>query len=179
MSKQIHIFATRDDIVQLTSAVEARHEVKYLHLPPGAFSKVNSYDSLQEFKHLGVSRAKDHMSGDCFFVMHKGVRHAVQKSLGMLPFIRHAMDQASNPHSVVLRPGGLYKKKHLICGHIGTISNSQESLELFQAFRAAARSLFSKIQSYHVGEEAEQMLSQGMRLITMGIDQPVDYDLKR
>ena len=178
MDKQIHIFATKDDLARLLGLMEPQLGVKYYHCASGMGRKVRVYDSLLEYKDLGIAKAKDHISGEYFLVMKHDARPVIRKMACFFPIPGYAMDQVSNPHSIIVRTGGLYKKKYLICGHIGTASDSKISSELYKAFATPVRSLFTKVRSYHVGGQAMQLLSSGMRLITMGIDEPTEYDLK-
>lgn len=49
------------------------------------------------------------------------------------------MDQAENPDSIVFWPGGFYNKENLICGHIGTISDTDGSKKIFKCFEKALK----------------------------------------
>lgn len=92
----------------------------------------------------------------------------------------HALSQKLNPDSIVFSPGGIYSgQKILIAGHIGTISRTTASLDLYKRFAKAAIRNFEKIGSYYVGPEAVRLMQQGYRMVTIGISSPAIYDLRR
>jgi hypothetical protein len=89
------------------------------------------------------------------------------------------VDQDMNPTSIVFWPGGLYQDHALICGHIGTISDNAESIDLYESFRTTVLKGFTKIKSYYVGPEALRRLDSGWRLVTISVRSPAEYDLRR
>jgi hypothetical protein len=52
-------------------------------------------------------------------------------------------------------------------------------MKLYREFTRAVTKGFKKTGNYYVGPEALRLLDSGIRLITMGTDEPVEYDLKR
>ena len=94
--------------------------------------------------------------------------------------VRYAVNQMLNADSVTFLPGGIYKQeKVLVCGHIGTISDSAISRNLYRAFVSYITKGFEKIGSYRVGPEAVCLMSDGYRMVTIGISSPAEYDLCR
>jgi hypothetical protein len=94
--------------------------------------------------------------------------------------VSYVLSQKLNPDSVVFSPGGIYKGQPvLVSGHIGTISQSAGSKNLYKTFVKAVIQDFVKIGSYYVGPEAARLMQQGYRMVTIGIGSPVIYDLRR
>jgi len=94
--------------------------------------------------------------------------------------IRYDVSQKLNPDSITFLPGGIYKEeKILVCGHIGTVSNSAVSCSLYKAFVMTVTKGFRKIGSYRVGPEASRLMDHGYRMVTIGITSPPAYDLRR
>lgn len=94
--------------------------------------------------------------------------------------MRYDLSQKLNPDSITFLPGGIYNgEKILICGHIGTISDSPTSRDLYKAFVRHVVKGFEKIGSYYVGPEAVRSMNEGYRMVTIGITSPVAYDLRR
>jgi len=92
----------------------------------------------------------------------------------------YSLTQKSNPDSIVFSPGGVYRgERVLICGHIGTVSQSPASLELHKQFVKRISKSFEKIGSYYVGPEAAQLMQQGYRMVTSSIGSSTVYDLTR
>ena len=177
MSRQIHIFATKADLIPNLTLMESRKRVKYVRKDFYYSSNIPIYESLLEYRKLGINTTGDHNSDDTFFVLDRDVVPYFEKTSLFLVFSRYSMNQLTNPGSIVFRPGGIYRDKYLICGHIGTISNSEISMSLFKDFSRTITSGFEKVNSYRVGKNALDLLRNGMRLITMGVDEPEEYDL--
>jgi hypothetical protein len=94
--------------------------------------------------------------------------------------VSYFLSQKLNPDSVVFSPGGIYNGQPvLVCGRIGTISQSAGSRNLYKTFVKALIQNFEKIGSYHVGPEAGRLMQQGYRMVTIGIGSPTIYDLRR
>lgn len=138
-----------------------------------------NYKSLLDAPSLGINATGNHTTGDSYLVMREGVRLSVRKIPQRKGGVMYSVDQDTNPKSVVFWPGGLYKNEALVCGHIGTISESSESVDLYDAFCAALLKGFTKIKSYHVGPEALRLLETGWRLVTISVRSPREYDLRR
>jgi hypothetical protein len=94
--------------------------------------------------------------------------------------VRYAVSQRLNPDSLTFLPGGIYKQeKILVCGHIGTIFDSEISRKLYNSFVSHVTKDFEKIGSYRVGPEAVRLMNEGYRMVTIGITSPAAYDLYR
>ncbi len=94
--------------------------------------------------------------------------------------VRFSVSQKLNPESITFLPGGAYKGEGvLVCGHIGSISQSPISLSLYRSFVKAVTKGFKKIGSYFVGPEAGRLMDRGSRMVTISIGSPIAYDLRR
>jgi hypothetical protein len=102
---------------------------------------------------------------------------------------RYGVDPGLNPESVVLWPGGVFEGHMkwrggefeggaVIGGQIATAMFNPTSLELMKLFAHEARRQFTRIGSFFVGPEAEQLLDAGYRL-TQSIRSPRECDLSR
>jgi hypothetical protein len=119
----------------------------------------------------GASREPAYLIANAHSSIH--VRPVPQLHGGML----YAVDQSVNPHTVVLRPGGLYAEHCVISGQLGTISETSESTEIYNRIAASIRRAFQKVRSYWLGPEAEKLWRSGFRL-TVGVNSPQALDLK-
>lgn len=94
--------------------------------------------------------------------------------------VRYNVSQKLNPDSIIFSPGGQFKGESiLICGHIGTVSNSPSSLYLYKTFVQTVTKGFEKILNYRVGPDAARRMAAGYRMVTIGISSPTAYDLQR
>lgn len=177
MSKQTHIFATRSDLELGLRLIESQRSLKYVVLQLYKSPEYQTYPSLLEVDRLGINTTGQHTTGvHCLIVdvaTEVEIRAVPQRKGGVHYFVD------MHPTSIVFWPGGLYENRCLIAGHIGTASDHPESIKLYREFTRATTKGFKKVRNYYVGPQALRFLDQGMRLITMGIDEPVEYDLKR
>lgn len=176
--KQILFFATKADLIPVINLIESQRAIKYVNYENSGSSCISYLDSLLSYKELGINKTGAYVTGDMFFVLDKYKTLNLEKSSGFFGKARYSFNQLNNPDTIIFQPGGLYKGKYLICGGIGTSSDSKKSLELFEQFSKVIKRGFRKIKSYYVGDEAYKMLLEGYRLITMGVDSPPEYDLK-
>ena len=176
-SKQIHIFATKKDLVESLGKIEAEREFTYY--PCGLFDspEVSKFKSLLEWQHLGIHKTKDHVTGDRFLVLNCQValkiREVPQKKGG----VKYAIDQLLNPSSIVFAPGGFYQDNYLITGHIGTASDDSDSIELYNFFCKRFTKGYSKVKAWSVGPDALKLLGNSLRFITGSVSQNPIYDL--
>jgi hypothetical protein len=90
------------------------------------------------------------------------------------------VSQKLNPESVSFLPGGIFDDHRvLICGHIGTASESSISLSLYRAFTKVITKGFEKVREYRIGPEAASLMDEGYRMVTIGINSPLKCDLVR
>lgn len=158
------------------------------------------YASLEEWDELGSNTTGNHLSGYSLLVVPKNSKiqvsripqHAgiVRSALDQLTSgaldrlvsaeVRYALDQRRNPDTVSFLPGGVYNEQQiLVCGHIGTASESPISIDLYKAFAGAVTKGFERIGAYRVGPEAIRLMDEGYRMVTIGIGSPREYDLRR
>jgi hypothetical protein len=176
---QTHLFATRTDLEPGLQFIESNRQLKYALMRLYKHPEYESCDSLLEIDRLGLNPTGQHILGDDYLVVERSndirIRSVIQEKGG----IHYFVDQQFNPKSICFRPGGLYERHNLISGRIGTASDDPDSMELYKTFTKALTKGFKKLSNYKVGPEALQMMDQGIRMITMGVDEPPEYDLKR
>jgi len=160
-------FATENDLSKLLTNVVRVRPLQFVVCGLSDTSIVQSMPSL-----LKSSPRTNYLIADRDLVIE--VRVVPQKGGGQ----KYAVDQQSNPKTIVFCPGGMIEDRCLLAGQIGTISNTQTSLEFFKLFSSEMSKQFSKIKSYYVGEEATRLLDNGVRL-TGNPKSPVLYDLTR
>jgi hypothetical protein len=173
-----HFFATKDDLLPGLQQIELKRTLKYVLAGKLERPERVTYDSLLDFPQLGTNLSGSHVIGPHFLVMDQNEEPVVetvpQQDGGVLYFLT----QLKNATSIVFWPGGLYEEKNLICGHINTASDNKESLDLFRDFSRTITRDFKKIGSYFVGPKALVLMSQGVRMVTISIKSPREYDLR-
>jgi hypothetical protein len=89
---------------------------------------------------------------------------------------RYAVDQLINPDSIALSHGGLFSAEILLCGRVGTVSDSPIAKALLRACLNAIAKEFVCVKAFWVGPQAVELLHHGCRL-TIGADSPKEFDL--
>lgn len=177
MSKQINIFATRDDLIPMLKTIEAVKPLKYALC--GIFdTPITFYNSLLNYPLLGFNTTGEHVAEN-FLVCDVSTKINIKKIVDSNGKTLYSLYPIDNDQSIVFSPGGIFNGKYLVCGHIGTTFRNEESLTLFKIFSKTLIKNFKKVKGYYVGSEAEVMLDKGARLVTISISSPEIYDLKR
>jgi hypothetical protein len=90
--------------------------------------------------------------------------------------MRFAIDQMANPDSIVLTHGGLNGAGVLVSGRVATISGTPAAKRLQAAFCNAIARRFPRVNAFHVGPAAGELLRRGGRL-TPDASSPAEFDL--
>jgi hypothetical protein len=135
---------------------------------------VSSYADISDF---GRATHPNAVANPMYLLCSQGtqirVRNVPQEDAGIL----FAIDQLENPDTVVLRPGGRHGNDVILCGMIGTVSDSGESRRLYGLALNALRKNFTKQREFLVGAEARKVWHGGTRL-TIGAASLTEFDLK-
>src|SRR5215831_3515074 len=149
--KSMEIFATRADLLTMLLAVETQGPVTYAQTGLFEEDTPRLFARGADIPSLGISASGSTGRGPFFMAFDP--RHPVraspipQRAGGVL----YAVDQKDNPHTVVLKPGGMYKEECLIAGQIGTISDSSESIALYGRFAKHIKKAFARVRSNWLG----------------------------
>jgi len=176
MSKEIFFFATKSDMIGGLKEIEQAHKIKYVKCGGYDFKDYIEFESIDKFNNLGINTIGNHQ-GESYLILDAimpVVAREIKQSDGG---VKYFIDQMANRTSIGFWPSGIYEKDYLVCGHIATISDDINSLELYKFFTKTFIKGCRKMGRYYIGAEAFE-LSKEMRLITMSINEPVEYDLK-
>lgn len=178
MSRQLHFFATKFDLVTGIKTIESVRRLKYSNA--GLLKTANPivYNSVECIDDFGVNKTGKHLS-PYYLVINENKEFSLIKILQFDGTVCYSLSQNANESSIAFSPGGIYQNRFLICGHIGTIKTENiESIELYKQFKKSMLKQFKKIKGFYVGPEAMNLYYNGIRLITMGVDESEDDDLK-
>lgn len=135
------------------------------------------HDSLIDYEYLGISKTGDHQS-ESFLVMEKADGLHPEERRQFDGRMRYLVDQSNHPDSVSLWLGGMYRDKFLVCGHMGTISSSDTSKQIFNVFRKCIKAQCKYKSGRYYFSENVKGISDKIRLITINAGQSPEYDLK-
>jgi intein/homing endonuclease len=173
----MHFFATKEDLIEVLSAIETRRPIKYVKT--GHYDSQNFliYNSAKDFSTLGISKYGDHQT-EVYLILDKEIDLVIEKKTREDGSIRYSIAHGGNyPNktSICFFPGGFYKKKFLVSGHFDTIRKEKESKTLYSLFTRNFRKLFTKIGSFYVGKGVFS-LPKDIRLVGI-YKQPLSMDL--
>lgn len=175
---QTHIFATRPDIEPGVQRVEAEMSLQYALADLYEGNRPRVYGSLLRTDELGISRTGVAIRSPIYLALPAGESIHVESVAQRKGGVRYSLTQAGNPRSIAIRLGGIFEDSCLVAGSVGTASEHPASLALYRAYVKHLTKGFRKIRFYLVGPDAARLLQEGKRLVTMGIDEPLEYDLK-
>lgn len=178
-SPQAHFFATRRDLEPGIQRIEAARALKYALCNLYEANAPKTYGSLLLVEDLGVSGTGDNARSPAYLVVTASESFHIEPVPQRRGGLRYSLSQQGNPRSIVVRPGGLYQDRCLVVGNVGTVSEHPDAVSLYREFLRELMRGFKKIRSYLVGPDALGLMDEGKRLVTMGVDEPPEYDLKR
>lgn len=176
MAKEIYYFLEQEEIVQLVKMVS--QEIEILFYKTGRFENMKEVSEVDlcNYEPLGLNSHGNHQS-ESYLVMKKNLDLNIRKINQTSGKDAYFVDQQNNKDSVIFWPGGRYDSRHLICGHVGTISNTIISSEIMKVFIKNVKKLCKhKVGKYYVSNNVQ--LLKDTRLITININQSTEYDLK-
>jgi hypothetical protein len=127
---------------------------------------------------LGMSKTGDAARSVTYLAMSAGDNVHVEVVPQRKGGVRYSLTQLGNPTSIAIKPGGIFENGSLVAGSVGTVSEHAESIALYNDFKRSVTRGFDKVRSYLVGPGALRLLRNGIRLVTMGVDESIEYDLK-
>lgn len=174
---QIQLFATKSDLLPRIESIESKKELHYAILSMSKNKNIDLINSLLDVDEIGFNNSGKYVLGTQYLVVEKKYdiksRSIEQRDGGVL----YDVGPLENPHSIIFQPGGIYGDNCIIIGSLGTVSESEESIRLYQFFKKEITKNFKKIKGVYVGPEAVMFARSGYRLITMHIEQSPEYDL--
>ena len=178
MSKVVNFFATRKDSLDVFIEVESARSIHYASAGMFETPETVVYPSALQIPDLGVIRVPDAALGRGLLLADSTTSFTSEPIPQRRGGVRYAVDQATNPDTVDLSPGGQFDPKTIIAGRLGTSTDSLLSADLLRMIANVVRRRWVKVKSYFVGPESLTVLDAGGRLTT-GLRSPGEYDLRR
>jgi hypothetical protein len=167
-SKQINFFSTILDLEAILREIENVFDINYFKMGLFDSKDIPSFKSILTLSDLGFTKHGDWNYVDSYLILPENfsldIREISQKKGGT----KYAVDQMVNPKSIELKCGGIYLEKEniIVAGRIATISDNAFSQELYKSFSKLITKRFRKIDGFYVGDEAQEKLKLGWRLVT-------------
>lgn len=179
-SRQLMFFAVLEDIEPVIKDIESSIDIRYYNAGLQLFDSesIPAYDSILDIPNIGITFSGDWNRIDNYLVIKKKEQLIVRKIPQRTGEIKFSVDQMNNLKSIELKLGGIYQEKEnvIVAGRIATISEDEESKELYNLFSTKIRKEFKIIGAFYVGKKAKEKLMLGWRLVT-NEKSPREYDL--
>jgi hypothetical protein len=175
---QFMFYATALDLSSVLTALESAKPLQYTATGLFKVGSPQTYLSHAKIPDFGCAIHPTAVANPTYLTAIQGTHihsQAVpQKSGGTL----FAIDQMENSDTITFRPGGRFGNASILCGMIGTVSESPVSRDLYKFIAQAFRKRFAKRQEFLVGPEALRAWNSGTRL-TIGALSSDEFELKR
>jgi hypothetical protein len=175
-SKQLMFFTLLTDIEKSIRDFESEIDSQYYKTGLLDSKNVPKYNSILDVPNVGFSTSGDWNRIDSYLIIKKLTSLKIRDVQQRTGEIKFSVDQMSNPKSIELKLGGIYKENIIVAGRIATISEDLDSLELFKSLTNKIKKQFKKIGVFYVSKSAEEKLKIGWRLVT-NENSPKEYDL--
>lgn len=177
--KQLTFYATNNDILKVMTVIEFIYEIEYIRMGMFDSGNIIRFKSIREITDVGYTSFGNWISADNrFMIIGKNEEVNIRKVLQRNGQTKFIIDPMKNPISIELSTGGIYTKKDgvLIAGRLAYVGDSDFQKNLFKFISKEIRKQFRKVDTEFVGNEAEEKLISGWRLVTAE-KSPKKYDL--
>jgi hypothetical protein len=186
MGSGTDFFATRSDLENGLKEVETKYRLKYVRLLTQTTPTFDIYTSALDIPDLGSEESLSVLNARTFLVFYASDEISVRERKDKYNNIYFSVDYEDNPDAILLRPGGLYKDRCILTGYIHTAGvryspstysyvRNEASIALYQSFRRLLLKQFlpmpNWLRGWKIGPDARQKAENGIRLITMDVNE--------
>lgn len=174
---QFMSYATAGDLTPVLSLLEGQKKLQYTPTHHVVTDRAQIYLSYADIPDFGLTYDPTAVMNPAYLVALQGTAVQVESTPLRTGGINFSIGQRLNEDTVVLRPGGLYGRDVLLYGSIGTVSESEASLSLYDFMVEPYLARFAPVREFFLGPEAFDLWKSGARL-TISANSPIDFDLK-
>ena len=171
-----HIFAARQDILEVFEPFETEREVRYTRCAFGPAQDTTQFERCRDLPDLGLARSSSTVTEPRYLVSDRHVelrpRAVVQKAGG----VWFSYDPTLDVDTINFRPGGVHETGCVLAGLIETGSDTKQARDLLRGVTRRVVKQFRRVRSYWVGPVAHEMWKRGARL-TIGLHASRSLDL--
>ena len=170
-------YATARDLAPVLSLLEAQKKLQYTPMHDVVTDRAQIYLSYADIPDFGRTNNPTAVHNPAYLVALRGTVVQVKTIHLRAGGINFAVDQRLNKDTVTLRPGGMYGRDVLLYGSIGTVSESEASLSLYDFMVEPYLACFTKVREFFLGPQALELWRSGIRLTTSATSS-AEFDLK-
>ena len=174
---QFMFYATARDLSPVLSLLEAQKKLQYTAMRRVVSNRPQTYFSYADIPDFGRTNNPTAVNNPAYLVALQGTVVQVESIPLRTGGINFAIGQRLNRDTVTLNPGGIYGHDVLLYGSIGTVSESDVSLELYDFMVEPYLARFARVREFFLGPEAFDLWKSGVRL-TASATSPAKFDLR-
>jgi hypothetical protein len=174
---QFMFYATARDLTPVLSLLEAQKKLQYTPTRHVVSDSAQIYLSYADIPDFGRTNNPTAVHNPAYLVAQQGTAVQVETIYPRTGGVNFAIGQDLNKDTVGLRPGGMYGHDVLLYGSIGTISESDASLNLYDFMVEPYLARFAQVNEFFLGPEAFDLWKSGVRLTTSAAS-PTKFDLR-
>ena len=173
---QFMLYATARDLTPVLSLLETQKKLQYTPTRDVVTDRAQIYLSYADIPDFGRANNPTAIHNPAYLVARQGTVVQVETIYPKTGGVNFAIDQGLNRDAVGSRPGGMYGHDVLLYGSIGTVSESEASLSLYDFMVEPYVARFAPVNEFFLGPEAFDLWKSGVRL-TASATSPADFDL--
>jgi hypothetical protein len=174
---QFMFFATARDLAPVLLQLETQKKLQYTPTRHVTTNKAQIYFSYADIPDFGRTYDPTAVFNENYLVAPQGTTMQVRSIPLRTGGTNFSIDQSVNRDTVALRPGGMYGHDALLYGSIGTVSETEASLNLYDFMVEPYLARFAPVNEFFLGSEAFDLWKSGVRLTTAA-NSPAEFDLK-
>jgi hypothetical protein len=174
---QLMFFATAEDLAPVLSLLESQKKLQYTPMRHVVTNRAQIYFSYADIPDFGRTDHSTAVMNPDYLVALQGTAVQVQSIPLKAGGMNFAIDQRLNMDTVTLQPGGMYGDDVLLYGSIGTVSESDASLKLYDFMVEPFLDRFAHVHGLFLGPAAFDLWKSGVRM-SASATPPVDFNLK-
>jgi hypothetical protein len=175
MPRRLSFFLTPSDGGEKLGNFEREGNVAYYLQNWEGESQIPCLATLQDCNEIFASKTGDRVR-DVGYIIMGNKRCPVVRRVANRKRQYLMIEMSSNPSSVYLTPGGIYLERHVLRGEVATLGDDREAVALVRLFEQTYLKNFRYQHGYYLSDAAIELYKRGGRLLTMGYDEPLDYD---
>ena len=163
---QFMFYATARDLTPVLSLLETQRKLQYTATRRLVSNRPQTYFSYADIPDFGQTYHPTAVMNPAYLVALQGTAVQVKTIYPRTGGVNFSVGQDLNKDTVGLRPGGMYGHDVLLYGSIGTVSESEASLKLYDFMVEPYLARFAQVHEFFLGPEEFELWKSGVRLTT-------------
>lgn len=177
MNKRILLFATKNDMICILNSFQKllSFDIKYVKAGNIPDNQPEVFFDAAEIPHLGFLKTDKHCTEN-YIILKKDISIVTKEINSQNRGVIHVVYDSMNDTCMSFSPSGFNSTGDcLIHGQFAIINENDTSKEMMKIIKKALKNNCITVRGWYIGHEAEQ-LNGKVRFITIGVNEPIEYD---